>query len=88
MAQKKKSPSKSRKSATSGARPPSSGTKPRARKAAPRASGPKPLPPPTTTLQQELRMMAHSGAQSLQSLIVFLAVLVVIAGVGIGAWGP
>ena len=31
-------------------------------------------------------MMAHSGAQSLQSLIVFLAVLVVIAGAGIGAW--
>lgn len=31
-------------------------------------------------------MMAHSGARSLQSLIVFLAVLVVIAGVGIGAW--
>ena len=30
--------------------------------------------------------MAYSGAQSLQSLIVFLAVLVVIAGVGIGAW--
>ncbi len=28
-------------------------------------------------------MMAHSGAQSLQSLIVFLAVLVVIAGIGI-----
>ncbi len=31
-------------------------------------------------------MMARSGMQSLQSLIVFLAVLVVIAGVGIGAW--
>ena len=31
-------------------------------------------------------MMAQSGAQSLQSLIVFLAVLVVIAGIGIGAW--
>ena len=31
-------------------------------------------------------MMAHSGAQSLQSLIVFLAVLVVIAGIGIGGW--
>ncbi len=30
--------------------------------------------------------MAHSGAQSLQSLIVFLAVLMVIAGAGIGAW--
>lgn len=30
--------------------------------------------------------MAHSGAQSLQSLIVFLAVLVVIAGAGLGAW--
>jgi hypothetical protein len=79
MAQKKKSPTKPRKSA-------SSGTKPRARKAAPRASGPKPLPPPTTTLQQELRIMAQSGAQSLQSLVVFLAVLVVIAGIGIGAW--
>lgn len=31
-------------------------------------------------------MIARSGMQSLQSLIVFLAVLVVIAGVGIGAW--
>ncbi|TBR29114.1 MAG: hypothetical protein EPO10_09575, partial [Reyranella sp.] len=31
-------------------------------------------------------MMARSGAQSLQSLIVFLAVLVVVAGAGIGAW--
>jgi len=79
MAQKKKPASKPRKSA-------SSGTKPRARKPASRTAGPKPLPPPTTTLQQELRMMAHSGARSLQSLIVFLAVLVVIAGVGIGAW--
>ncbi len=68
------------------AKPPSSGAKPRARKPASRAAGPRPLPPPTTTLQQELRMMAQSGAQSLQSLIVFLAVLVVIAGIGIGAW--
>jgi hypothetical protein len=87
MAQKKKPPSKPRKSASSGAKPSSSSAKPKApRKQASRASGPKPLPPPTTTLQQELRMMAHSGAQSLQSLIVFLAVLVVIAGIGIGAW--
>jgi len=86
MAQKKKSASKPRKSASSGAKTGAAGAKPRARKQAPRATGPKPLPPPTSTLQQELRAMAYSGAQSLQSLIVFLAVLVVIAGVGIGAW--
>ncbi|MGQ3297482.1 hypothetical protein [Reyranella sp.] len=31
-------------------------------------------------------MMAHSGVETLQSLIVFLAVVVVIVAAGIGAW--
>ena len=30
--------------------------------------------------------MAHSGAQTLQSVIVFLAVLVIFAGVGLVGW--
>lgn len=72
---KKKTDSKKKASAVSKSGPP---RQPRTRI--------RPPPPPTSTLKQELMVMARDGAQSLERLFMTLIVLMVMAGMAFGAW--
>jgi hypothetical protein len=77
---KKKTTSKKSASAASKSGPPKSGPPRQTRTRV------RPLPPPTSTLKQELMVMARDGAQSLERLFMTLIILMVIAGAAFGAW--
>jgi hypothetical protein len=49
-------------------------------------ASPKPLPPPTSTLEEELMAMARSGVRSLRSLLVTLFVIAGLTGIGYIVW--
>ena len=72
---KKKTDSKKKASAVSKSGPP---RQPRTRV--------RPPPPPTSTLKQELMVMARDSAQSLERLFMTLIILMVMGGVAFGAW--
>lgn len=83
MARRRTTTTKKRKTAAPAPRQASLRLRRPAAKAPPKAS---PLPPPTSTLEEELMAMARSGARSLRSLLVTLFVIAGLTGIGYIVW--